>query len=313
MKTSNYLILSTSPLSQPARKPRETVNLTHRQRFLYRGRWRYHTGKERDLETGLYYYGARYLDSKTGRWLSGDPAMGDYVPQTGKKSDNLPGMGGVYNTANLHVYHYSNNNPVKYVDPNGEESLSALFLIEAKKDTIQNVAKKYDIDPVGIGMVLYQENYWGTGTVNLKDKTGLLYYTGTSTVTDETYITFSVGIGQIQLRRAATLLDIDINKSGAKEQIYNTLMNDDMAIDLIGANIKHEEGLLGRKITGEEAGYIHNMGATGYERYLSGDGSIDSNIPKRSTRDIGLIRNAINGVIDIPAYRNIGDDWRDNF
>jgi guanyl-specific ribonuclease Sa len=29
-------------------------------------------------------------------------------------------MGGVYNTANLHVYHYSNNNPVKYVDPNGE-------------------------------------------------------------------------------------------------------------------------------------------------------------------------------------------------
>jgi RHS repeat-associated protein len=31
--------------------------------------WRF-TGKERDEETGLYYYGARYLDSRTGRWLN---------------------------------------------------------------------------------------------------------------------------------------------------------------------------------------------------------------------------------------------------
>jgi len=30
------------------------------------------TGKERDEETGLYYYGARYLDPRTSRWLSTD-------------------------------------------------------------------------------------------------------------------------------------------------------------------------------------------------------------------------------------------------
>jgi hypothetical protein len=29
-------------------------------------------------------------------------------------------MGGVFNYANLHVYHYAGNNPVKYVDPNGK-------------------------------------------------------------------------------------------------------------------------------------------------------------------------------------------------
>ena len=29
-------------------------------------------------------------------------------------------MGGVYNTVNLHVYHYAGNNPVKYVDPDGK-------------------------------------------------------------------------------------------------------------------------------------------------------------------------------------------------
>jgi RHS repeat-associated protein len=84
------------------------------------------TGKELDAETGLYYYGARYLDPKTSRWLSGDPAMQDYIPsapvndEVKKRNGNLPGMGGVFNYVNLHVYHYAGNNPVKYTDPDGE-------------------------------------------------------------------------------------------------------------------------------------------------------------------------------------------------
>jgi RHS repeat-associated protein len=77
------------------------------------------TGKERDEETGNYYYGARYLDPRTSRWLSGDPAMGDYIPGLGKDNKKLPN-GGIYNTINFHVYHYSNNNPITYVDPDGE-------------------------------------------------------------------------------------------------------------------------------------------------------------------------------------------------
>jgi RHS repeat-associated protein len=80
------------------------------------------TGKERDKETGLYYFGARYLDPRESRWLSVDPAMGEYVPGPGQDAGELPGMGGVFNTVNLHVYHYAGNNPVKYVDPDGRES-----------------------------------------------------------------------------------------------------------------------------------------------------------------------------------------------
>ena len=66
------------------------------------------TGKERDSETGFSYFGARYYDSDilTG-WLSVDPM-----------ADKYPG---------LSPYAYCAWNPVKLVDPDGEEiDISAL-------------------------------------------------------------------------------------------------------------------------------------------------------------------------------------------
>jgi hypothetical protein len=71
------------------------------------------------------YKEARYQDPKTSRWLSTDPALGEYIPgapvndEVKKANGNLPGMGGVFNTVNLHLYHYAGNNPVKYLDPTG--------------------------------------------------------------------------------------------------------------------------------------------------------------------------------------------------
>jgi RHS repeat-associated protein len=126
------------------------------------------SSKELDPETGFYYYGTRYLDPRTSRWLSGDPALGDYLPQmpvndeAKKNNGNLPGQGGVFNLVNLHVYHYAGNNPVKYVDPNGrtaEDDLQNLkdYVGEANKQEnpsekaswargLRNIIRDLDID-----------------------------------------------------------------------------------------------------------------------------------------------------------------------
>ncbi len=60
-------------------------------------RFRY-SGKERDDESGLYYFGARYYAPWLGRWTSADPA-------------------GFVRGFNL--YRYCSNNPVMFQDPNG--------------------------------------------------------------------------------------------------------------------------------------------------------------------------------------------------
>ena len=62
------------------------------------------SAKERDTETGYSYFGARYYSSDLSIWLSVDP-MSDKYPS-------------------LSPYVYCANNPIKLVDPNGEEILS---------------------------------------------------------------------------------------------------------------------------------------------------------------------------------------------
>jgi RHS repeat-associated protein len=62
------------------------------------------TGKERDAETGLDYFGARYFSSPQGRFTSPDPLLNSGRPD---------------NPQSWNRYAYTLNNPLRYVDPNG--------------------------------------------------------------------------------------------------------------------------------------------------------------------------------------------------
>ena len=72
------------------------------------------TSKELDRETGLYYYGARYYEPKVSRWMSADPAGFALIN---------PNQGGYSVIEASNWYSYVSNNPVKYVDPTGEEEV----------------------------------------------------------------------------------------------------------------------------------------------------------------------------------------------
>ena len=117
------------------------------------------TGKEIDEETGLYYYGARYLDPRYSRWISTDPALGEYIPGTGKatasEAGSLPGMGGVFNTVNLQLYHYAGNNPVKYTDPDGRNIFDDIGVatknVWEKTVNVVNTAKDTVVNSVSDG------------------------------------------------------------------------------------------------------------------------------------------------------------------
>ena len=123
-------------------------------------------------ETGLYYCGARYLDPKYSRWLSGDPALSDYIPkapiddETKKHNENLPGMGGVYNTVNLHLYHYAGNNPVKYTDPDGKANTLTIVpsdiqaFADSIKQTLSSILSPLIAGTLIVGGFIAMDNYY---------------------------------------------------------------------------------------------------------------------------------------------------------
>lgn len=83
-------------------------------------RTRRYSGKERDA-TGLLYYGWRYYQPETGRWLSADP-------------------GGMIDGMNL--FRFCSNNPVSLYDKNGQDSIYFLYGTESSREHYLNRWRK---------------------------------------------------------------------------------------------------------------------------------------------------------------------------
>jgi RHS repeat-associated protein len=69
------------------------------------------TGKERDVETGLDYFGARYYGSAMGRFVT---------PDWSAKAEPVP-YAKLGDPQSLNLYAYVSNNPVSNVDPDGHD------------------------------------------------------------------------------------------------------------------------------------------------------------------------------------------------
>ena len=96
--TANYSLLTANstvatPVSPAFLIRHSTFSIQH---------WTYtFSAKEKDSETGLSYFGSRYYSSDLSVWLSVDPQASKYP--------------------SLSPYTYCANNPVRVVDPDGEE------------------------------------------------------------------------------------------------------------------------------------------------------------------------------------------------
>lgn len=85
--------------------------------------------KERDTETGLSYFGSRYYNSDLSIWLSVDPRAAKYP--------------------SLSPYAYCANNPIKLIDPNGEEyGIPTWLLLKGIARVVEATSKNADVKTV---------------------------------------------------------------------------------------------------------------------------------------------------------------------
>lgn len=88
---------------------------------MYENKFKY-TGKEKDEDTGWYYYGARYYNPEYGQFLSEDPLF--LSIGIDKKITGLA----IKNPQSLNSHAYVENNPLIKIDNTGESSIRAWLL-----------------------------------------------------------------------------------------------------------------------------------------------------------------------------------------
>ena len=148
------------------------------------------TGKERDAETGLDYFGARYMSAAQGRFTSPDVPLLDQQPGD-PQSWNL--------------YSYVRNNPLIFSDPTGND---CVYVNSGGSgiDSINNQNTSKDCGKTG--------GYWVDGTVtNARFAYGSLILTGTTNGQDRTSASYGLGPdpGLLALQRGTQLAEPGVN------------------------------------------------------------------------------------------------------
>jgi RHS repeat-associated protein len=96
------------------------------------------TGQERDPETGLDYFGARYYRANLGRFTTTDPVQ--------DLRENLA------DPQQWNRYTYASNNPLRYVDPDGRDLADIVGLVVSARNWVLQRTSP----PDGSGHLRYQ-------------------------------------------------------------------------------------------------------------------------------------------------------------
>lgn len=91
------------------------------------------TRKERDKETGLDYFEARYYSSKWGRFTTSDEFVGgpeELIEFDGMLGHNPTFYAELAEPQSLNKYQYCLSNPLRYVDPDGHQATIADYILK---------------------------------------------------------------------------------------------------------------------------------------------------------------------------------------
>ena len=107
-------------------------------------------GKEKDSESGLYYFDVRYMDPSAGRFCSPD-SVGAVDPATGKVNDR-----NLHDPQLLNKYAYGLNNPYRYVDIDGQQTVPARIAVLIAQGNLTEAATIAEVAGFGIAPKIQQ-------------------------------------------------------------------------------------------------------------------------------------------------------------
>lgn len=171
-----------------------------------------------------------------------------------------------------------------------------LNLISQYREAIKSAAAEHSVNPQAIASILFQEKLHGIWA-DLKDVPAVALAATSGTFGNER----SIGLAEMKVSRAATLLGLDASDENQRLLAVETLLTPSKSIDLLARNIAAYQTELGRPLTVREATVAHNAGSKGLRSHINGEipeAKIGRSVYGRSWNYQAAIAEALQGKLN---------------